>query len=113
MATGTSGSMEFVHAHGHHMRLRSATSDQWAAGKGPWGIVRRILIAFWKVLSSVHFAILQLATGGMRCILKLNGKSNSNFQKMQLQIVNLQPAKKYIYIYISVTQHRKLTLHTL
>lgn len=100
MATGTSGSMEFVHVHGHHMRLRSATSDQWGAGKGPWGIVRRILIDYWKVLSSVHCAILQLATGGMRCMLKLNGKSNLNFQKMQLQIVNLQPAKSYIYIFL-------------
>jgi hypothetical protein len=100
MATGTSGYMEFVHGHGHHMRLRCATSDQWAASKGPWGIVRRILIAFWKVLSSVHCAIQQLATGGIRCMLKMNGKSHSSFQKMQLQIVNLQPTKKYIYIYI-------------
>jgi hypothetical protein len=64
MATGKSGDMEFVHGHGHYMRLRCATSDWWAAGKGPWGIVRRILIAFWKVF--IFCALCHPAVGDWR-----------------------------------------------
>jgi hypothetical protein len=60
MATGTSGYMEFVHGHGHYMRLRCATSDRWAAV----GIVRRILIAFWKVF--IFCALCHPAVGNWR-----------------------------------------------